>query len=298
MLRRVMMAGVAALLVASCGQPGGSASSEEGVAAEAAANVEIVPAREAAAPGPAAVEVTVPRIAYVYRYGLEAPADRIPGLMARHEQACAAAGAAVCQVIGSNRTRIGEDDLSAQLELRATPAFIGRMREGFVADAREAGGRVASSTTESEDLTRSLIDAEARLRAQTTLRDRLQGLLATRSGSLEDLLKVETELARVQGEIDADAALLSELRTRVATSRLSIDYTSAGQLAPDSAFRPVVDAVQGAFGAMMTTLSVLITLLAVLLPIALIFGPIVWWWLRRRRAAKAVSPTTPPADQA
>lgn len=215
--------------------------------------------------------------------------------MGRHERACAAAGPAACQVIGTDTTRLGADQISARLELRATPEFLGPMRQNLAGDAREAGGRVISSTTLSEDLTRSLIDTEARLRAQTTLRDRLQGLLATRSGSLEDLLRVETELARVQGEIDAGQATLNELRTRVATSRVTIDYSSSGQLAPDSAFRPVVEAAEGALGAMMTTFGVLITLLAVLLPIGLVIGPIVWWWLRRRRAKQTRQPSL--ADQ-
>jgi hypothetical protein len=302
-MRRIGVAAIAAgLAVAGCGQAsqeGGENYSDDAVAVEM-----IAPARpgeapvEQASPGPDAsdqtpVAVTAPRIAYVYHYGLEVPVDRAPGLMARHEQACASAGAAVCQVIGSDTTRIGRDDLTARLEIRATPAFIARFRDGLANDAREAGGRVAQNSTESEDLTRSLIDTEARLRAQTTLRDRLQGLLASRSGSLEDLLKVETELARVQGEIDAQQSMLAEMRTRVATSRLSIEYRSAGQLAPDSAFRPVVQAVQGAFAAMMATVGVLITLLAVLVPIGLIVTPVGWFIMRRRRAAKSKS--TPPA---
>lgn len=301
-MRKIGVAAIAAgLAVAGCGQAneGGEAHGDDAVAVELIAPARLAEASIATQPtepdasATASVAVTAPRIAYVYHYGLEVPVDRAPGLMARHEQACTSAGAAVCQVIGSDTTRIGRDDLTSRLEIRATPAFITRFREALADDAREAGGRVAQSSTESEDLTRSLVDTEARLRAQTTLRDRLQGLLATRSGSLEDLLKVETELARVQGEIDAQQSMMAEMRTRVATSRLSIEYRSAGQLAPDSAFRPVVEAVQGAFAAMMATVGVLITILAVFIPIALIATPIGWFILRRRRAAKAKA--TPPA---
>ena len=297
-MRRIWLATAAVMALAGCGEagPGGAKTSPD-----AAADVEMVaPARVAEAPAEAAqtatgteVAVTAPRIAYVYHYGLEIPVDRAPALMASHERACATAGAAVCQVIGSQTTRVGQDELNARLEIRATPAFIARFRESLASDAREAGGRVADAVTESEDLTRSLIDTEARLRAQTTLRDRLQGLLATRNGSLEDLLKVETELARVQGQIDAEQSALTEMRTRVATSRLTVDYRSAGQLAPDSAFRPVANAVQGSLGAMMATLAVLITLLAGLVPIALIAGPIIWFVLRRRREAKKAAPPAP-----
>lgn len=292
-MRRIWLAIMAALTSAGCGeatQDNSAVYSDDSVAMEIAAPPQGGAAEPASSQQPTVSAVAAPRIAYVYRYGLEVPTDRAPALMARHEQACTAAGATVCQVIGSNTTRVGQDHLVAQLEIRAAPAFITRFRGGLANDAREAGGRVAEATTESEDLTRSLIDTEARLRAQTTLRDRLQGLLASRSGSLEDLLKVETELARVQGEIDAQQSTLTEMRTRVATSRLAIEYRSAGQLAPDSAFAPVAHAVQGALSAMMTTLGVMITLLAVLVPVGLIAGPIVWFMLRRRQAAKKSPP--------
>ena len=292
-MRRIWLAIIVALTSAGCGeatQDNSPAYSDDSVAMEIAAPPRGGAAEPASSQPPAVSAVAAPRIAYVYRYGLEVPTDRAPTLMARHERVCTAAGATVCQVVGSSTTRLGRDDLVAQLEIRAAPAFIARFREGMANDAREAGGRVAAASTESEDLSRSLIDTEARLRAQTTLRDRLQGLLATRSGSLEDLLKVETELARVQGEIDAQQSMLTEMRMRVATSRLSIEYRSAGQLAPDSAFAPVAHAVQGALSAMMTTLGVMITLLAVLVPVGLIAGPIVWFMLRRRQAAKKSPP--------
>jgi len=295
------------LLLTACGQQGAGAPAS----ADQAVNMEIVVPSETApvvegsqisanatsSDGAIAQPRSAPRVAYAYRYALELPVDRAPAVMARHEQACVAAGTSVCQVIGSETSRVGQDDLNARLEIRATPAYIDRFKAGLPEDAKGAGGRIASATTESEDLTRSLIDSEARLRAQTTLRDRLQGLLATRNGSLEDLLKVESELARVQGEIDAAQSTLREMQTRVATSRLTIEYAAAGQFAPDSAFRPVVDAVKGALSAMMTTLGVLITVLAILLPIGLIVCPLIWFVLKRRRAAKAASPPV-GADQA
>lgn len=290
MRRMAILAGVAAaVLLTGCGQDGGY--TDDAVDTDAAM-MEIAPSRPADAPQnvtltQAAPDASAPRMAYVYRYGLELPADRAAGLMGRHEAACVAAGAATCQVIGSETTRYGRDAVSSQLTLRATPAWVATFRGRLAGEAEAAGGRVASSATESEDLTRAIVDTEARLRAQTTLRDRLQSLLATWSGSLEELLKVESELARVQGEIDAVQSNLVVMRTRVATSRLEISYAAAGQLAPDSAFRPVRDAVDGATGAFMTSVAALIWVAAFLLPLALIVVPVAWWGLRQLRARRA-----------
>lgn len=299
MRRTGLLAGIGLVLLAGCQDGGGytDAAVDTDIALEM-----IAPPRPADAPqsvmitpvpAPATVPapVGVPRVAYVYLYGLEVPADRAAGLMRRHEAACVAAGAATCQVIGAETQRYGQDEVTSRLTVRATPAWVARFRSGLAGEAETAGGRIASSATQSEDLTRSLIDSEARLRAQTTLRDRLQGLLATRSGSLEELLKVESELARVQGEIDSVQSTLADMRTRVATSRLEISYAAAGQLAPDSAFRPAQDAVDGALHAFMMSVGALIWTAALLAPIALIVVPLAWWWVKRRRKKARRSPS-------
>ncbi len=288
------MAVAALVMLAGCGQDSGYT---DATVDTDAAMMEIAPSRTADAPQNVTVvqpaDAAAPRIAYVYRYGLELPADRAAGLMGRHEAACVAAEAATCQVIGSETTRYGRDEVSSQLTLRATPAWVAGFRGRLAGEAEAAGGRVASSATESEDLTRAIVDTEARLRAQTTLRDRLLSLLASRSGSLEELLKLESELARVQGEIDAVQSNLIVMRTRVATSRLEISYAAAGLLAPDSAFRPVKDAVDGATGAFMVSVAALIWVTAILLPILLIVVPLAWWGLKRRKR-KAAKPKAPP----
>lgn len=285
-----MMLATAAMLLVGCEQ---DATYSDAAVDTASVAMELAPpspppadaTQNAAAASPQAAQpATAPRMAYVYRYGLELPAERTAGLMGRHEAACVAAGAATCQVIGSETTRYGQDEVMSQLTLRASPTWIAGFRARLAGEAEAAGGRVASSATESEDLTRALVDTEARLRAQTTLRDRLQSLLATRSGSLEELLKVESELARVQGEIDAVQSNLAVMRTRVATSRLEISYAAEGQLAPDGTLRPVQDAVDGATGAFMTSVAALIWVFAFMLPLALIVVPLVWWALKRRKA--------------
>jgi hypothetical protein len=242
----------------------------------------------ASAPGSVATQIVAPSIAYAYRFGLELPADAVPTVMGRHEQACIAAGPSACQVIGANSSRVGRDAVEASLEMRATPAYVSRFRAALDGEAKGVGGRVAQQAVESEDLTRQLIDTEARMRALETLRDRLQQLLATRSGTLEQLLQVERELARVQGELDATRSALAVMRTRVQTSRLDVTYRATGQLAPDSALKPVTDALGQAAYLFMSTLGALIMLLAGALPLLLVIAPLAWlgWRWRQKRAAQ------------
>ena len=102
---------------------------------------------------------------------------------------------------------------------------------------RRLGGRsergrqqVVNSGVTSEDLSRQIVDTDAQLRAKTTLRDRLQGLLATHPGKVGDLLAVERELARVQGDIDSAQSELADMRGRVAMSDVTLNYGSSDVL--------------------------------------------------------------------
>lgn len=288
------------LALSACGSESGRMYASDSSADMAV--MESAPPAEAAAStadGQTQVPASPARIAYAYRYTLSLPTERAVSLMARHEQACIEAGPATCQVLGSTSDRYGRDMLRAQLEMRAAPAWIARFRHGVGEETEQAGGRVVSAATDSEDLTRQLSDTEARMTALTTLRDRLQQLLATRSGPLEQLLQVERELARVQGELDATRSALEIMRTRVATSRLTVDYQSAGQLAPDSAWRPVSEALSNALATFMTTVGALILIVSALLPIGLLAAPLIWLGLkwRARRKAKQTAAVPPSPDR-
>jgi hypothetical protein len=154
---------------------------------------------------------------------------------------------------------------------------------GLAAQADAAGGRVISENVASEDLTRQIVDTEARLRAQTALRDRLQELLRSRPGRLADLLEVERELARVQGEIDAVQSALAVMRTRVAMSELTLQYRSAPRSVGSDTFEPLRQAFANFLGIIVGGFAAIITLIAVLIPFAIVLVPLGWLLLRWRK---------------
>jgi hypothetical protein len=235
---------------------------------------------------------TIPQLAYSYDYVIALPTRSVRPLAASHEQACVQAGPQRCQLIGSSNEEMGEDDQIVRLELRATPEWLAAFRNGLAAEAEAADGEVVRSSTQSEDLTRAIIDTEAHLRAKTTLRDRLQAMLATRDGNLQTVLEVERELARVQAEIDSATSTLQAMRARVSMSNLTMTYQSRGVLAPDTATAPLESALTGALGLFMMGLAAIVSVLAFSLPFLLVMGPIVWLImlaLRRRKARRSAA---------
>ncbi|MFT3726933.1 MAG: DUF4349 domain-containing protein [Terricaulis sp.] len=233
-------------------------------------------------------------LAYSYQMALEIPADRLTGVMDAHMRACLSAGPRICQLIGSNQNGDPGSSMSGTVNLRAEPNWLRTFMGGIGAQATAAGGRVTSQATSTEDLTRSIVDTEAHMRAQTALRDRLQEMLRSRPGKLSDLLDVERELARVQGDMDATQSELAVMRTRVAMSELTISYSSSAKAVGTDTFEPLSHAFSGFLGVVVWGFAAIITLIAALLPFAIVIVPIVWAilrWRRGRSSAKTAAET-------
>jgi hypothetical protein len=309
-MRRVMFGISAALALVACSPEAPIASK----AAPADAMMGGAPMAEIAPPPPpppssptdaAAIVVTSGQagkpvagamLAYVYGNRLSLPVAAVRATMAAHQKACEDAGPAVCQVIGSSTNQASDDDMSGALEVRAEPKFAQAFVARLQGEAETLKGRIEQNRT-AEDLTRSIIDTEAALRAKTTLRDRLQGLLRDRPGKLSDLLETEQALAQVQQEIDSAQSFLNEMRQRVATSRVSIQYDTLRGPVQGADFDVLGDAFNSFFANMAASLAAILTFIAVMLPWLLVLVPLGYglyrgakWLLSRRRK----SPTSQP----
>jgi hypothetical protein len=241
-------------------------------------------------------------LAYTYALGLEIPSQRLSSVMDRHVQACQAAGPRLCQLIGSNRSGDPDSYMEGYVSIRGEPNWLNNFKAGMAQEADAAGGRVISENVTSEDLTRQIVDTEARLRAQTALRDRLQQLLRSRPGRLADLLEVERELARVQGEIDAVQSALAVMRTRVAMSELTLTYRSSPRAAGSDTLEPLRQAFANFLGIIVAGFAAIITIIAALIPFAIVLIPLGWFLLRWRKNrggrffSRKVEAPPPPAE--
>ena len=269
----------------------GAARAEADVAPPAATttNGDPTAADKGPASAMAAQSPNAPKLAYSFNYTLKLPAKHVHDLIGRDQAACVAAGPSVCQVIGANEQSQGRDVANASLDLRATNDWLARFRGGLEGEAKPAGGQIDSASTQTEDLSRSLVDTQAQIRAGMVLRERLEQLVAQHTGKLADVLDAERELARVQGEIDAAQSELAVMQDQVAMSKLHIDYQAIGVAAPDGAGAPLRTAANGFLGNTLAVFAGLVTLLSYLLPIGLVGAPVVWgaWRLSGPRKTKA-----------
>ena len=230
-------------------------------------------------------------LAYRYNYGFDLPARSVAATAKSHAEICQDAGPGKCQLLSSSTNDSNNDYVSANLSLRAEPAWLETFIGQIQTSVSEQDGRMTSNSVSAEDLTRSILDTDARLKAQTTLRDRLQGLLATRDAELPDLLALERELARVQSEIESATTTLAVLRQRVTMSQVNINYQSQSVAVSRSAFAPIAAALKSFFGELSQGLAGVISFFAFILPwllFVILPGLFLLRWIWRRRKKKSI----------
>lgn len=219
-------------------------------------------------------------IAYSHSIGLRIPVAAIEATMQAHIDACNKAGPAVCVVTNSWLNAYSEDQASASLNIRATPAWINTFLGGIEAEAEAVKGEVTNRQTTAEDLTVTIIDTDARLKAQILLQERIEELLADRPGNLGELLETQRELARVNGEIDSLTSSLAALRQRVNMSQLSVGYETKTDPLSQGALEPLGNAFGSFFYNLASAVAAVVTAFAVGLPWLILIGALLWIWLR------------------
>jgi len=140
--------------------------------------------------------------------------------------AVAQAAAIIQQQGGFVEQKSGNEEDSANLWLRVPvthfKAAIGALEEI---------GTVKHRNLSSEDVTEQYVDVEARLKNKLALRDRLKQLLDKATG-VKDVLAIETELNRVQSDIDAMTARLKVLKGQADLATLEVSFTRKAILGP------------------------------------------------------------------
>jgi hypothetical protein len=259
-----------------------AAPSRSGSAPQGVAPADNTEANLPPAPAPQA-----PMLALAYTLGLVVPPGQVRPLMESHQEACERAGSDQCQVLSANASAEGDDKATAELKLRATPAWMRVFRTRAEADAKDLGGRIDEAATDSDDLSTQVVDSEAAQRARAAEAARLAELMQRRTPNLQDTLAVEQEITRVQGEMDQASSELAAMKNRIVMQTVTVSYASPAVASPKGASAPLEAAERGFMGNVYGGLAALLTLASFLLPFALIGAPIAWLIARARKKAPA-----------
>jgi len=149
--------------------------------------------------------------------------------------------ASVEEILKRHNGYMGELSVSAPAEtgrtLTATLRIPAPQLDAALAELKQLG-RVENEAQGGEEVTQQYVDLAARLANAQHTEQRLTQILNSRTGKLQDVLKVELEIDRVRGEIEQMVAEKKELTKRVAFATLNAtvkeEYQARLQGAPPS----------------------------------------------------------------
>lgn len=151
--------------------------------------------------------------------------------------------------------------------------------------------KVSNEQVTSKDITEEFVDTDARLRNLRATEARYLELLQ-QARTVDEILRVEQQLSNVRGQIEQLQGRLNFLQRSAELSAITLElrpYAAAQPPLPtDWSLLPVV---RSAWGALLNTVQLVLSLMVwglVFAPIWLPLGYLVWRWRRRRRSAGMV----------
>ncbi|MDO6388344.1 DUF4349 domain-containing protein [Uliginosibacterium sp. 31-12] len=276
-MMRKLVSGICVLLVlAACGRKEEMAAAPMLAAAPAVEMARKLEAPQTDAGQPA----SVPRhIELRHNVVIEVAEDRLEAVWRTQLEACQLPA---CEVVAAGVANQSGDMASANLALRIVPG-----RAGELLATLRGLGKLAQHEMSQNDRTNEVVDLQARLANQKALRDRLRGLLAGRVDKVRDLLEVERELARVQGEIDS---LEGQMRATLAvTEKVSFDiqFRAPASLSQPGSWEPLREAWRRLGSTFAESLAMLMYFLVGGLPWFAVGAAVLWGGRRLWRARKS-----------
>ncbi|MBM3497294.1 MAG: DUF4349 domain-containing protein [Armatimonadetes bacterium] len=149
----------------------------------------------------------------IYTAALTVEVDDVDAAVAEGQQAAKAAGG----WLGGKTAQVnGEGNKTATVTIRVPSAKF----EALMETLRDLGD-LRSENTRAEDVTRQMVDLEARLK-NLRREEEVVAELFKRQGKITDVLQVEQELSRVRGQIEQIQGELGYLRENVAWSTITL----------------------------------------------------------------------------
>lgn len=233
------------------------------------------------------------QIAYSYRLSYTLPDAAIERVQAQHLAACRRLGPGRCLVVKTDLQRgTDADTVRAETQLLVDARLAGGFGQRLDTLSSDAGGSLSGRQVSAEDVTRQVIDTDARVRAKQALAARLLQLIGNARANVGDLVAAEKAFAQTQEELDAARGLQATLRRRVAMSTIDIGYTP---VAATSASAPIRRSLAATGATLADSVASLISFVVAATPWLLLLVLVGWGLrrLRRRRRAARVG-TAPP----
>lgn len=153
------------------------------------------------------------RVAETHTLNIEILHDNLAPRYDRDFQKCLDLG---CEIQNSNMS----NRLNGYILARVPPKNLGTYLDFLTI----GNGELKSHAVNTQDKTLSYLDTEARLKSQEELRERLKSLLQ-KADTVDNIIRIETELARVEKELDSAVNSLRHLKNITGMATVRVNYS-------------------------------------------------------------------------
>jgi hypothetical protein len=141
-------------------------------------------------------------------------------------------------------------------------------------------GKLLSERSNVQDVTKAYAELETRIRVKQESKTRVQDILRTRTGKLQEVLEAERELTRIVEEIEAMEGERRYYDHQIQLSTLIVELQEPEALLQSSSWSSLGEAFRDSASLLSTSLAFLIRVCLVLLPWAI---PVAGIWILIRR---------------
>ena len=173
---------------------------------------------------------------------------------------------------------------------------VGQLRD-FVAElAAIPDVVVRQRNLSAQDVTEEFVDISARLENMQRHETRLREILA-KANTVDEILKVEKELASVRGQIESTTGRIKALSGRIDLSTVSLRISEVSVITETNFGGKLQAIIRDSWVAAGDVVLYLVASVIVLSPLALLVAVIVWFWRKRRsKQQQRQYPAPPPSE--
>jgi hypothetical protein len=282
LMRNAIVFGMA-LLLGACGSLNAGSPAEQSADAKVEAspqNAVSIQKFDVAPDNKASLPVAKPQIAYSYTFGYRLSDGSIGEVQQKHIALCDVMTVKHCRIVNMLRASRDGEFSDASLQLVVDSNMARAFGDKLDKAAADSGGENSDRGIEAEDLSKQMVDTDARIKAKQALADRLMVLIQNRAGKVGELVEAERAFSDAQQELDAARSWMTEMQGRVSMSKIDISYNSRSP-SGSGFWRPVRDSFASVGQALGGSIATLLTVFVSLVPWLLALCGIIWL-LRRR----------------
>lgn len=229
---------------------------------------------------PVSEKTPVQFLAYEHKLQMLVDSDKLPAVYQEAQSICCQAQSDQC-VITESHLNTGRD-ITAEISFRAKPEGVKKLKSFFALK-----GTVVSQSVTSEDLAFPITDSNQKLAVLSDYRAKLTSLRGNANIDVDALIKVNKELADVQGEIESLSGDRAHLLQRVETEILKVNIESTES---KLFWKPVFNAFSNFGSRFSEGVSNVITGVAYLSPwgALILLGWFIRKWWKNKKCAKSL----------